>query len=280
MSYLLTREISEQIELMHLENQSIARWHFHNYLEIVYIYSGEAEHAIGNKAGVLRGGNFFIVDYDTSHHYFSKDSNLSLINCLFIPEFIGSAYADAKSFNELCERYFFRISGRKINGPTANTVFEDNGIIGELLLKMNEEYIKKQDGYKEMLRYLLCQVIIETIRKIGSNDVKSSITVDIIKIIDERYSSHITLQSICEDLHYSVPYVSSKFKSETGFTFTQYLQNRRIEESCRLLSDTNLPIGSIAEATGYTSLKFFNKVFKQVTKTTPREFRIQNKALF
>ena len=82
---------------------------------------------------------------------------------------------------------------------------------------------------------------------------------------------------ICEEMNYRLPYISAKFKKETGITVTKFLQNKRIEQSCRYLAETSLSISQIAENVGYTDIKFFNKVFKQVTKITPREYRKQNK---
>lgn len=273
MSYTMERSLKEKIELMQLVNTDNITNHTHNFLEIAYICSGEAEYGLGKEKGVLKECNYFIVDYGTSHDYFSRKGNLNIINCLFLPEIINKAFADVRSFNELCERYFFHITGRNINGPASNTVFDDDGTVGELFLKMLNEYNEKKDGYREKIRCLLCEVIIETIRKVGSQVKISPVTADILKEIENNYSKKICLNEICKKLHYSLSYVSAKFHSDTGLTFTDYLQKCRIEESCRLLCYTNQSILEIAEKTGYTSIKFFNKIFRKITGTTPREYR-------
>lgn len=273
MSFIMERELFEKIELMQIHNSRIANRHTHNFLEIAYICSGEAEHGIGEETGILKSGDYFVVDYNTPHHYYSKENNLNIINCLFLPEIIDKSFRDTKSFNQLCEQYFFRISGRKINGPASNTVFHDDGTVGELFIKMFNEYEEKKDGYREKLRCLLCEVIIETVRKIGSQVKISAVTALILDEIEEHFRTSLSLDNICRQFHYSLSYVSSKFHSDTGFTFTEYLQNRRIEESCRLLCYTDKSITKIAQEVGYTSIKFFNKVFKKVTGTTPREYR-------
>ncbi len=273
----IKREMNEKIEITRLDDTNRVFMHYHNFLEIAYVISGEASHTIGEHSGKLRRGNYFIVDYNTPHHYISPRSDLTIINCLFLPEFIDPVFSDAKSFNELCERYYFRTNGRLINGPTSNIVFEDDGTVGQLFLNMHKEYTQQKESYLEMLRYILGQVIIETIRKVGSNDKQSLQTAEIIRYINAHFADNLTLGKICEELGYSLPYISAKFRRETGFTFTQYLQNRRIEEACRLLASTDMSITEIAECCGYDSLKFFGKVFKSVTKTTPREIRKQSR---
>ncbi|MBR6693940.1 MAG: helix-turn-helix domain-containing protein [Clostridia bacterium] len=273
------KQMSKKVEIMRLEEQNGVFMHYHNYLELVYVISGEANHTLGGKAGSLRRGNYFVVDYNTAHHYVSERCNLGIINCLFLPEFLGPAFSEAKSFNELCEQYYFKETGRLINGPTSNIVFDDDGTVGTLFLQMDREHKEQKEGYLSMLRYLLGQIIIETIRKVGSNDKISNQTAEIIHFINQNFEHKITLDEVCNHLGYSVPYISGKFKKETGFTFTKYLQNRRIEAACRMLATTDMSIIDIAEKCGYNDLKFFGKVFKQVTKVTPRYIRKQSRGI-
>ena len=268
------RNIKDKIEVVRFENNRSAYMHYHNFLEISYIVSGNADHQIGENTGELRKGNYFVVDYNMPHRYTSPNSNLNIINCLFLPEFLDSSFPNMTSFNQLCEQFYFKQSGRLINGPASNIVFNDSdGTVGELFLKMHKEYTEKKEGYLLMLRHLLYQVMIETIRKIGSNNKISSCTAHITNYINENYSKKISLTEACKDLGYSLPYISAKFRKETGLTFTQHLQNRRMEEAYSLLIGTNMLIIDVAERCGYDNVKFFGKVFKQATKMSPREFR-------
>lgn len=270
----LRKDFDGMIRIMRLTNDRYTIRHYHDYLEFAYIFSGEAEHRLGNNASTtLTTGDYFIIDYDTAHDYFSEKQNLTIINCLFLPEFINDNFAGIKSFDDLCERYFLRIAGRKINAPTSNQVFKDDGIIGELFLKLYDEYTQKRDGYLEIMRCVLCEIIIETVRKVGSRKHMAPITTHILEVVDENYSEPLNLSAICKEKFFSLPYASMRFKDDMGITFTEHLQNRRIEEACRLLIDTNNPISRIGEAVGYKSTKFFNKIFKQVTKITPSEYR-------
>lgn len=261
------------ISLMRLPNQTQTNRHSHDFLEIVYICAGKAHYHIGDDEGELSAGDYFIVDYETDHDYRSEAGDLTLINCLFRPELIDKTFAGIRSFNELCELYMLHISGRKINGPASNQIFRDDGEIGELFFKLLYEYEHQYDGCNEMMRCILCQIILETVRRIGSQNQVSPLTAYIIGEIDSRFSEPITLGELCQARHFSLSYASARFREDTGLTFTRYLQKRRIEESCRLLRDTDRSVSQIAEAVGYTSIKFFNRVFKNIVKNTPREYR-------
>lgn len=59
--------------------------------------------------------------------------------------------------------------------------------------------------------------------------------------------------------HYSVAYISRRFKQETGVTLREYVQNVRIEKSCELLEDSDLRVVEIARRVGYEDIKFFNR---------------------
>lgn len=273
MAFTVRKNFEGMIRVMQIKNAQCSKRHYHEFLEFAYICSGEAQHQIGDLSGVLRAGCYFVVDYNTAHEYYPLQENLMIVNCLFMPELIDKSFAGVKSFNDLCERYFLRITGRKINGPASNQVFTDDGDIGTLFLKLLEEYERKQDGYMEAVRCILSEIIIKTVRKVGSQKQISSLCTYIIGEINRRYREPLTLSGLCSEKYFSLPYASAKFKEETGITFTEFLQNRRIEEACRLLAETGRSVSEIGESVGYSSTKFFNKVFKQITKCTPREYR-------
>lgn len=68
-------------------------------------------------------------------------------------------------------------------------------------------------------------------------------------------------------------YFASIFKKETGQTFTQMLQNVRIENSKKSLEDGTSSILDVALAVGFTSQNYFATVFKKATGMTPRQYR-------
>jgi AraC-like DNA-binding protein/quercetin dioxygenase-like cupin family protein len=273
MSYILEKSLDEAIMVMKLENEHIAAFHKHNFLELVYIISGTATHKIEGKEETLSKGDYFVVDYNTSHGYISKEHNLSIINCLFLPQFIDKDSENEQSFNRLAEKYFLKITGRRIGGPASNQIFKASEKTERLFFGMLKEYNEKKEGYLEVLRFNLSEIIIETIRSLGSSKSLSAPIEEILEIVDKRYFERLSLGEIANELHYSLPYLSALFKSETGISFSDHLKKQRVEAAKGLLLSTNLSVSEISEAVGYGSLKFFEKVFKTLTGVTPRAFR-------
>lgn len=62
-------------------------------------------------------------------------------------------------------------------------------------------------------------------------------------------------------------------KNKTGLTFKQFLNNIRINEAERLLSETDLPVNELAEKVGFNTREHFNRLFKSQTGRNPLEVR-------
>ena len=66
---------------------------------------------------------------------------------------------------------------------------------------------------------------------------------------------------------------SSIFKQCSGSSFKEYLNMVRVEESKRLLSNTEYSIIDIAVACGFDDQSYFSKVFKKYTGMSPKQYR-------
>ena len=65
-------------------------------------------------------------------------------------------------------------------------------------------------------------------------------------------------------------YFCKMFKKVTGINFTDYLSRVRIEKSKNLLLNPNLRVSEIAFEVGFQSLTHFNRVFKKILASRPR----------
>ncbi|WP_250452161.1 helix-turn-helix domain-containing protein [Caballeronia sp. ATUFL_M2_KS44] len=67
-----------------------------------------------------------------------------------------------------------------------------------------------------------------------------------------------------------------RFKAEIGVTPSDYLQRARLELSCRMLIESQLPVDKIARRCGIGSGGQLAKLFKKHLSTTPTEYRSRN----
>lgn len=71
----------------------------------------------------------------------------------------------------------------------------------------------------------------------------------------------------------SSAHFARSFKQAFGVPPHRYLLSRRIERATALLRDTELPITEIALHVGWDSLGTFGRTFREITGTSPREYR-------
>lgn len=74
----------------------------------------------------------------------------------------------------------------------------------------------------------------------------------------------------------SPSYFGDLIKKETGKTAQEYIQLKVIDQSKRLLLNTNRSVSQIADALGFQYTQHFIRMFKKQTGSTPKEYRTQN----
>ena len=94
-----------------------------------------------------------------------------------------------------------------------------------------------------------------------------------VRYISRNYALSICLEDVSRYVNLSPSYFSGLFKQCTGFSFKEYLNLVRIEESKRLLANTDYSIVDIAVATGFQDQSYFSKVFKRHVGVTPKQYR-------
>ena len=91
--------------------------------------------------------------------------------------------------------------------------------------------------------------------------------------INSNYHEDITLESAAAGLNFAPSYFCRIFKQAIGATFTEYLNFVRICKAERLLSRTDNSILEISEAVGFSSVSYFNRIFKKYRNCSPKHYR-------
>lgn len=72
--------------------------------------------------------------------------------------------------------------------------------------------------------------------------------------------------------------VSAVINRRTGLNVSQFVNNRRIMEACRLLEETDKPMMTVMFDAGFATKSNFNREFRRVTGKSPSEWRGQRKS--
>lgn len=119
----------------------------------------------------------------------------------------------------------------------------------------------------------LSSQIVTQIQESNATDEKKNIKKAKLYIDRNIQDPSLGLQSASEHLNLTAPYLSQLFKNETGVGINAYITNKRIERAEYLLEKTKLKVDTISSQTGFTTVQYFTKVFKDKTGKTPLEYR-------
>lgn len=104
--------------------------------------------------------------------------------------------------------------------------------------------------------------------------VRSRVRIELARrYVDEHFADHLTLPGMARTFRVSVPTFLRNFRKMTGKTFVAYLTERRLAEARRLLATTDMPLESVAQASGFSTANYLVQVFKKAFRTTPARFR-------
>ncbi len=93
-----------------------------------------------------------------------------------------------------------------------------------------------------------------------------------IKYIMSNYADNCDINMVAKQLYVSPGHLMRKFRQETGKTFLEYLTEYRISLAIILLKSGNYKTYEVSTKVGYTTTKYFSKIFKKITGKNPKDF--------
>lgn len=122
------------------------------------------------------------------------------------------------------------------------------------------------------------QELAEAINRSISNKIEetpqidNSLKIDWVKgYVAQHLNDNIDMAVIADALHLSYAYFSRRFKDEMGLSFSDYVQQVRIEEACRLLK-AGMNVGETAGKVGYSNTYAFTRAFTRFMKQAPTQW--------
>lgn len=100
-----------------------------------------------------------------------------------------------------------------------------------------------------------------------------NISEKIIDIVQHEYDRDLTLEECASRLHYNANYISSVFRKETQYYFSEYLAMYRFKMAKKWLEETDMPIKDIAAKLRYNNSQNFIRSFRKQEGMTPGQYR-------
>ena len=260
--------------------------HKHTFIELVYVISGNATHLVGERTFPATKGDLFIINYNTPHAFFRNtdtEEPFIVYDLLFTPGFLDTSLLDNVRFESINSSFlFYSLFPKTQEGPDVHISGSSYNSFGDLFNKIYQEFTYRENGYLDMIRAYLVELIIKIFRKMSTvahPEVLNRQTqiVDItLDYLRQNYQKHLSLDDLAAQVFLSKDYFARLFRETTGMPISALLQQIRIDEACKQLTGTDIRIEDIAADCGFNDIQYFYRIFKKVTGMTPRQYRLNN----
>lgn len=229
--------------------------HLHSHVEIIYVVDGEIVISINNKTKKMKKGEIAFSFPNDIHSYETSTVSKTILT-IFSPNIINGYFGNKSDLtleipfyycpNKIVE--FLNVLLEEFNATKNEFIIK--GMLYSILGKMDSlfEFATKKYTYDSTIQLLL-------------------------NYIASHFTENITLDSLSKALGFSKFYISRIFSKKIGYQFNEYINMLRINMAQSLLNDTPMSILNIAFECGFDSQRNFNRVFKNFTLLTPKEFR-------
>lgn len=97
----------------------------------------------------------------------------------------------------------------------------------------------------------------------------------VVQYVNHEFREKLQLQELAQKFHMNANYLGQAFKLQTGKSFREYLNDKRIEEAKKLLRQSCSSIAEVAVNSGYPNADYFVSQFKRMTGMAPSAYRKQ-----
>ncbi|MGB7755183.1 MAG: AraC family transcriptional regulator [Salinisphaera sp.] len=254
----------------------LAKWNFHPEYELHLIRHSHGHYMVGDYAGRFAPGNLVLVGPNLPHSWFSDlvHDNDVIEQRDVVLQFRGEWL---ESLMRLCPELrrvepLIQDAGRGVlfTGADAREAATRLEAMGR------EDEVARVSTLIELLgrlarnNYRLLTSPNYHLRHAG---VRSEQVDAILQHIHRHFNRHISMTAVARWQGMTPPTFSRFFKQATGDTFIAFVRRLRIDHACRLLLDPRYSVADVCFMAGYSNLSNFNRHFRRLTGTTPREYR-------
>lgn len=245
--------------------------HYHDEMEFLLITEGFINCHTDANMVTAKAGQIIFVDSRIPHWTETGDGGCRYTVLQFVPEFFESGNNQRSvmrylyNFTRMSHASVHLIDNEDCTAILRNTwmAHSDHRPGAEKFVLSCIYYLL---GYLEQSGYLSETLLTDkkTVKKL----------LPALEYIEEHYGQQdLSLDAISKLLELNPVYFSRLFKRSTGHGFTEYLNYVRVTKSEELLRTTDLTILEISLEVGFSSVSYYNRIFKRIKNCTPSIYR-------
>lgn len=278
---IVNTQQSEAFQIMKVNDPYFfPTWHFHPELEIMLVQEGSGIRFVGNSMERFQAGDLVLYGSNIPHlyrsdkEYYQKDTELvSKATVVYFKEnFLGDSFWQLPPIAPIKKLLALSRRGIKFQGEAKEELKrqiqlldEQKNSIGRIIDLLSILKIMAETKEYELL-------LNTAFTKYVSEDECERIN-KVYQFIIDNYTDNPTLEQVSAVANMSETAFCRYFKSHTNKTYTQFLNDIKVDNACRLLIDNRLSISQICFETGFNNFTHFNDQFKKITGITPKQYQ-------
>lgn len=247
-------------------------WHFHPEFELTFIEAPQGTRRVGNHVGQFEGSDLVFIGSNIPHLNFDygirteyKKVVLQIKDNFFKNDFVTTP--------ELASIYQLFENSKKVicfNGMT-------KVLVGKRLKEIHHlPYFEQFIEVLSLFQMLATSNEKTFLHELPFDDFYNNKEQNRLKIvyafIENNFQRNITIDEMGQLTHLSKAAFCRYFKKMTRLTFTEFLNQFRIEQAKRFLKEDKNVTETCYEC-GFESLSYFNRIFKKVVGQNPIQFK-------
>lgn len=253
-------------------------WHDNGFVEFIKVVRGPVDFRVDNHDYHVDTGDILFIEGSRTHSAVSVDRPDKAIRAVV---FDRTMYG----MNVPEHNYKYGLINPDISWDKFhfNYGMGMNRFLSNLMDQIFVEYEEEKSFYQLAINGLLCEIMAGMLRyfeECNSELYSSGHSISdlhrldgVFEYIEEKFAEPIKLIDLSHQAHLSPYYFSRFFKEAVGTSPMKYITKYRLNQAIHLIVETSEPIYLIAEKTGFHSMNYFDKVFREEFGFTPSSCR-------
>lgn len=234
--------------------------------EIIYVMEGVLAVFIGGTEWVLSENNYLVINSEEEHQYVIRESGLfALMRMKYaeVADYLGLRTHEIQCHSMLEGGARQERTGRLLQSLIGYYLSEDATDEARL-------FAESYSLLSQIKRFYMIQKENSSGRAWDDTDKRQEM---IRQYIQENYNHKVSLSDIANATYLSTTYLSRYIKEKFGKTFSEVLNDVRLEHAEKDIVETNWSITRIALENGFPLPAAFNKTFRQHYGMSPSAYR-------
>lgn len=250
--------------------------HKHDYVEVVYMCKGKTTHIVNGKEIVLNQGELLFLSQNVTHEIKKAESEDVAVNFIVLPDFFTNSIEFISETETPLKHFLVDCLCGQNTGPSylhfrVSEVKPIQNLVENLLYILLEETHSKRKLSQMTMTLLFMQLLGHT-ETLVTDISEDSAILKVLRYIETNYKT-ASLAELSKSLHYDLSWLSREIKKQTGKTFTELVQDKRLSTAAFLLKNTNRNVADISLAVGYENVSYFHRIFTAAYQKSPKHYR-------